>query len=596
MKKLSKEEFRLFWRFVKFLLPYRSKWLAILTLSGLGMLFSLVNPYLVKLVVDKAIGGRDTRILIILVLAGGGVFALGSAVSGLQRFLSNSIELRLSFDLHKKVFKHLQQFSFRWFQDKSTGEHIYKVSSDIERVLNFITTIPPQAVSLFPRLLFTFIIVFYLNQTMAVLSLCLIPFLFLSTVYFSRLMRKTWKNLFENFEDIFKTLGELFSHVQLVKVFGKETVSIRNYLRKLIGSIRIRTKSIKLEIFSSFSAQIIGKMGMGLIVFYGGYQVIKGKMSLGSLTAIMIYLSQLVGLQGSLSHFFQTAAVGLVSCRRVADILDQKPQIIENKQAKKITFKGAEIVFKGVSFGYRPKEYIVKNLNFHIEDGKHIALAGPSGCGKTTVVYLLLRLYELWDGEIFIDGHNIRSIKERSLKNQISIALQEPFLWNDSIENNIKYGKENAVYEEMLKVAQLTEVDEFVKNLPQGYKTLIGEAACKLSEGQKQKIALARALIKTPKILILDEAMSSMDSYSEERIIAKIKELPISTVITISHRLSTVMSADLVYFLAEPDKIEIGTGQSLLKNNKDFYNLFASQVRGEGINIKNQTSKCKIKM
>jgi len=399
-------------------------------------------------------------------------------------------------------------------------------------------------------------------------------------------MKKVWKVLIENSQDFFKSLQEILSHIQLVKSFGKETSSVRKYLRKLITNRRISIKNMRLEIISSVAASVVSKALIGLIAFYGGYQVIKGHMTLGSLTAIMVYLTQLIGLQGQFANFFQTTVLGLVSCQRVAEVLDEKEEISEPKDAKRVVFETPDVVFRDVSFGYRIEEYVLKDITFHIEKGSHVALCGPSGYGKTTILNLLLRLYDPWEGRIFINGYDIKDLKIGSLRKQIGIVLQEPFLWNDSIENNIRYGKEDATREEIITVSQLTLVDDFVKDLPDGYKTVIGEGACKLSEGQKQKIAIARALVKNPKILMLDEASSSMDSASEEKILRNIKKTQKdATLIVVSHRLSTVLSADTVYFLNSFNSLIIGKPEDLLKTNKEFSNLFAGQNEIDKISL-----------
>jgi ABC-type multidrug transport system fused ATPase/permease subunit len=367
-----------------------------------------------------------------------------------------------------------------------------------------------------------------------------------------------------------------------VKTFAKEAAEVRDYLRMRIANIRMSLKNTRLEVISGFAGSAANKVVIGLITFYGGYQVIKGRMTLGSLTAIMMYIGQLIGLQGSFAGLFQNIAFGLVSCQRVEEILDKQAKIVEKEDAKGVVFKKGQIVFKNISFGYREKEPILSGISFDIEGGNCIALVGPSGCGKTTILNLILRMYEPWAGEIIIDGYNIKELKFNSLRGQIGIALQEPFLFDDTIENNLRYGKEGSSFEEIIEVAKICKIDDFVNELPNGYQTIIGENACKLSEGQKQKIAIARALIKKPKILILDEAMSSMDSASEEKILLKIKQIPeILTVIIVSHRLSAVMKADLTYFLKRPDAIIINKSQQLLEEDEEFYNLFAAQIKGD---------------
>ncbi len=572
-------EFKLFLRFARYLLPYWKKEAVIIGLSGIGVLLGLVNPYLTKLVIDRAFGDRDLRVFIILALIGGGIFVLNGLLSGFDSYLNRQITVKVNFGLNKRVFRHLEKLDLDYFRNRSTGGHIYRINYDIERVTGFITTTLPQAVTIFPKLLFVLGIVFYLNWKMALFSLVLAPFLYLPNYYYTRRMRRVWEALIENSENIFKSLQEALSHMQLVKVFGKETQNIRRYLKLLISNIRISMKNIKLEIFSGFASSAVNRSIIGLIAFYGGYQVIKGQMSLGSLTAIMVYLSQLIGLQGQFANFFQTSALGLVSCRRLTEVLDEKPTIKEIKQPKKVRFQSGRVVFRDVSFGYRTGEPVLNKVTFDIEGGSHIAIAGSSGCGKSTLLNLLLRLYDPWSGDITIDRYKIKELSFNSLKGQIGMALQEPFLLNDTVEMNIAYGVDGISEQEIIETARICGVDDFVARLPDKYQTIIGENACKMSEGQKQKIAIARALIKKPKILILDEAFSSMDSASEEIIIKNIGQAQKNTtLIVVSHRLSTILKADLVYFFNQKGSVIIDTPQNLMANNRELLDLFSLDI------------------
>jgi len=446
-------------------------------------------------------------------------------------------------------------------------------------VENLITTVPPQTVALFPRLLFTLLIISVLNWKMAIFSLCLTPFLYLPHYYFIKRRRMIWEKWIKNSERIFKVLQEIFSHIYPIRVFGREGIETRKYLRKLIGNIRVELSNIRWEIFDNFVARAVDKIIIGFITFYGGYQVIKGEMTLGSLTAILVYLGQLVTMQSSFISFFQTTVLGLVSCQRVADILDEKDMISKNKKARDIVFKKGELVFNNVGFGYLVGDPVLKDLSFAIEKNKHVSLVGASGLGKTTLLNLIVRIYDPWQGEISIDGVKIRNIRLNNLRRQIGMALQETFLFNDTISNNISYGKQDADKSEVIEAARFSLSHDFIEDMPDKYETIIGENACKLSEGQKQKIAIARALIKRPKILILDEATSSMDSASEGKILLNIKQnQKDTTLITVSHRLSTVRSADLVYFLERPDNIIIGSCEELLQNNIGFRSLFKNQI------------------
>lgn len=576
---LNKAQIKLFLDFAKYLLPHWKKELFILILSGITVLLGMVNPYLTKLVIDRAFGNKDIKTFILLALVGGAVFILEGLFSGLKNFLDHQVGIKVDLDLNRKVFTHLEKLPFSYFQNKSTGEHIFKINYDINTTGNFITTILPELITLLPRLLFILAIVFYLNWKMALFSLMLAPFLYVPPYYFTRKMRRVTQDLIGNNEGVFRRLSEMFSHIQLVKIFGREKFEVRDFIKRLIFGVRTQIRNTKLEIISGFAGNALNRVIIGLISFYGGYQVIKGEMTLGSLTAIMVYLSQLIGLQGSFAWFFQKVALGFISCERIKEVLDIEIQGVDSGSAKEAKFNQGRIEFKDVSFSYRENKAVLDRINFVIEGGGYIAFTGPSGCGKTTILNLILRLYDSYRGEIIIDGFDIRGVKLGPLLEQTGMVLQEPFLWNDTIENNIRYGKLNANETEIVEAARVCGIDDFVKQLPDKYKTVIGENACKLSEGQKQKIAIARALIKKPKILILDEAMASMDSESEEKIIANIRQIPeISTVIFVSHRLSTVKMADKVYYLRDSGEMIVLNPEEMLRENQHFRDLFAAQA------------------
>jgi len=584
--KIDRAQIRLFLKFLKFLLPYRRRQILILILGSVGVLVGLVIPYLSKLVVDTAILNKELESFITLGLIGTGIFILNGLMSAAADFMRRSMRLKVNFDLNKKVFGHLQQLPLGFFQDKSTGEHMFKIDYDIDGVVELIVSVPEEFIKIFPKLLIILGIIFYLDWQMALFSLFLAPILYVPIYYFTNRMHRILEELLTNSENIFKRMEEVFSHMYLVKAFGKEKTETRNYLRVLITNLRIRLKNIRLEVISNFAGEAFKRVVIGLITLFGGYLVIEGRMSPGTLVAIMLYMAQLIGLQSSLAFFFQRVAFGLVSCKRVDEVLKEKPRVLgmpEIGRQKKIIIRQPRIEFKQISFGYRQEERVLNKIDFSIDQG-FMALVGPSGCGKTTILNLILRLYDPWEGSILIGRHDIKELDSSFLKEQIGVALQEPFLWNDSIENNIRYGKKSAAQEEIRESARMAGADEFVRNLPQGYETIIGENACKLSEGQKQKIAIARAWIKKPKIIILDEAMSSMDSASEERILSNIEEHQKDTgltMIVVSHRLSTVMSADLVYFLSKADEMTIDKPLSLLQDKKEFSKLFAGQLHKE---------------
>lgn len=570
--------YKLFFKFLRYIVPYRSKQAVILIFAVLGMLLGLVNPYLSKLVVDKAIANRDIKLFIILAVAGTAIFIANGLLSALASILKRGVRLRVNFDINKSVFGRLQRLPLGFFHDKSTGEHIYKVNRDIERAVDLIASVPEESIGIFPTILLTLIIIFRLNWQLALFSCALAPLLYVPAYYFTRRMHPIWKAQFKNEQRIFARLGEVFSHLYFIKAAGKEKKEIRGYLKALIENFRLELKNVRLEVANNFMQGGLSRLLVGVLALFGGLQIIRGRISMGTLAAIMLYVGQLNNLQGRLVYFFQRVAYGLISCRRLDEILREKPtREIASSLQKSITLDCPNITFQRVGFGYRPAETILHSIDFTIEKG-FAALVGPSGCGKTTIINLILGLYEPREGEILIAGHAPAHIAPASLRAQISVALQEPFLWNDTIANNIRYLKEGASDAEIAAVAAIAGVDEFVRTLPQRYDSLVGEAACTLSEGQKQKIAIARALLIKPKILILDEAMSSMDSYSEEKMMKEIRRLAIPLVIVISHRLSTVMACDRAYFLKSNTTMIADKPPVLLAADESFRKIFASQA------------------
>jgi ATP-binding cassette subfamily B protein len=569
-------------KFFRYLIPFWKKEVLLLLLSGGAMLLGLVNPYLAKLVIDQAYKNRDLKLFVILIAIGGAIFVLSGIIDGLTNYLTRYIRLRLNFNLNRKVFKRLQRFSYSFFQESSTGEHLYKISYDIEMVTQLIVNTLPQVLTQLPKSLFILGIVFYLNWKIGLFALALAPFLSLPAYYFIKRRRQGLKKWVEASQGIFKQLQEVFSHIHLVKAFGREGYEIRHYIRLLTGRIRDSLKFARLEITTLFANTLVNRVILGLITFYGGYQLIKGELTLGSLSAITVYLSQLSGLQSVFVNFFREMTVGLVSYERLETILSvSMPMVMKDKDAREIIFSKGKIEFNDVSFGYKQDRMILEGLSFCIEGGSSIALVGPSGCGKSTIINLILRLYDLTCGTIFIDNNDIRRVKAKSLYAQVGVALQEPYLWNDTIENNIRYGNFGVTPEEIDRAIEVACIDELVNNLKDGYRTVIGENACKISEGQKQRIAIARVVVKKPRVLVLDEGLSSVDVQTEEKIITNIKDfLKETTLIVVSHRISAIKKMDLVYFLATPQEMLIGAHRELL--GATIYQRYLVSLPDEG--------------
>lgn len=565
-------------RFNKYLYKYWKLQVVVISAGILTVPLGLVNPYLTKIIIDKAYGSRDFKLFLTLAVAGGSIFILNGLINCLRNYFSQKIKCQVNSDMMRDIFRHLQALPISALRDKSTGEYMYRVSNDVASVSDFLCDTIPQVVVLFPRLLFILFIVFFLNWKLAMLAGLLTPAGYIGPYLFSRYLRDMALHTVKKLEAIFKNLHESFAHIYLIKALGREGYETERFEENLAKRLHFEFKKARLVSISSFSYSILNKVVGGVVALYGGYQVIKGEMTLGSLSAVMIYLIQLMSITSSIAGFYENAALNSVACQRLRELLDIRPGAQCSHRNIDYHISQGKIEFRNVSFRYRRDTPVLEGINFSMPPCSKVALVGPSGCGKTTLLTLILRLYEPENGSILIDEMDIRDIKISSLKSCIGVALEEPFLWNDTIASNILYGAPDAGEEEMIKAAQVAEAHSFILELPDKYYSILGEGASRISEGQKQRIAIARAVIGRPKILLLDEAMSSLDSEIEDKIVDNIKnEFRNSTVIVVSHRLSTVRKMDMIYFLEAYNKISIGTHSELLAQDR-YRELFASQV------------------
>ena len=564
---------------LRYLFPFLRVEVLMLTLNICAVVLGLANPYLAKLMIDRAYQEKSFGLFLILTAAMGVTFLLSSLITSGSNYLSRRVKFRLNFDLNRRLFKNLYARPYSFFQDTSASESLYKMSYDVEQFSRFAADILPQTILLVPKLLLIIAIVFCLDRRMALAATALAPLLYITPYYFMRRVKNAFKAWVEHSQGIFRRLHEAFGNIQLIKAFGKEKAEERRYVGSLIENLKAGLRNIRLEAGGGFSATLAGRALLGFVVFYGGFRVIKGEMTLGTLSAVAIYLSQLYAVQGALAHLLQQAPLGLVSYERIGSILESGCEPGRTGRDQDAHFAKGAVEFRNVRFAYSKDKPVLRDLSFTVGGGSRVALVGPSGCGKTTIVSLIVGLYSPEAGRISIDGFNIRNIRRESLYGQIGVALQRPFLWNDTIENNIRYGRDGASREDVMDAGRIACVEDFVNNLPKRYSTVIGETGCRVSEGEKQRIAIARAVVKRPRILILDEALSSIDAATEARIIENIRgALGSSTVIVVSHRASTIEEMDLVYFLTSPGEICAGQHQELLRGNAAYQNYLASQA------------------
>ncbi|MFC1804891.1 ABC transporter ATP-binding protein [Candidatus Omnitrophota bacterium] len=576
-----KDAWQIFLRFAVYLRRYWKLELLLLILGNFFLIFTLINPYLAKLMLDKGILAKDPASFIRYTIIGAAIFALRWGVDKSKMYLKDFTIRRVKIDLSRDVFAKINRLSLRFFQERSTGEMIYRISGDIDNCSRIAVDVPIYLVLSILKVVYITAVIAFINYKILALVIVYQVLVIFRMGYFLKKRKELMEASFRSGQGITRILSDFFSHIYFIKASGTGRVMTRKYFNTFFKNIRLIIKSAKISLASEGVTTVFNKIFFGVIGFIGSLMVIRGSLTLGSLGAIMAYFTQGTGAYGALIGCGRRLVMSRISLKRMADVMDSDMEIREALEAKEVIFESGRVEFKDVCFAYQSAKPVLEGLSFNIQPKANIALIGRSGCGKTTTLNLILRLFDVDQGAVLLDGYDLRDLRFKSIYDQTAVALQEPFLWNDTVAYNISFGSGKRKIEEVIRAAKLACAHDFIMNMPEGYDTLIGEHACRISQGQRQRIAIARALIKKPKILLLDEAMSSLDSETEDKIIDNIlKELKHSTVIVVSHRLSAVKKMDSVYFLQGPNSISIGEHEELL-NHSGYRELFASQIEEE---------------
>ena len=564
-------------RFNNYLYRYWKQQTIVILSALVTVPISLFVPYLSKMVIDRAFGQKDLKLFMVLFVIAGIIIIINGAISVISKHLSQKINLKVRFDMTNDTFRHLQSLPMRYIDNHSTGEFMYRIRSDVRSVSGFVCNTVPKIVNLIPRIILIIVVVFRLDRRMAFIALLIAPLSYIHPIIFGDLLKKLFRQQVKGQQKIFKTIHEIFTHIKISKSLGTERLEQKRFEKVVKDNLAVMLENRRLENMGAFLRLLITRGMNGFMALSGGYMVIKGTMTLGSLTAIMIYLNQLNGLLRSTSELYNSIKVNTVTLHRLDEIISIQSDSVDGPGSSEVEIEKAKIKFENVSFGYNKNMPVLQGVNFTVEPGAKVALVGSSGCGKTTIGSLVTRLYNIDKGTVSIDGCDTRLFTFDSLRSQIGVALQRPFLWNDSVKNNILYGSGRTSYEAAVSAAKVSCAHDFIKNLPNEYDSVIGEMASKLSHGQRQRIAIARAVARKPKILLLDEAMSAIDPLTEGKIMKNVAcYLSDSTVILVSHRLSSVEKMDTVYYFESPARVVMGTHDEMIGSNEKYRKLFSA--------------------
>ena len=576
--------------FIKRLLTYTRKYkFLFLLLIGLVILengAALLYPLFIKEAIDKVFLQRDWMMLNIIALGLLFVYAFRSLIVSLRIITANKVQNGVILSLRNHVYSNLQKLSLSYFEKRRSGLIVSRVITDVEAMQSVITSGLVTAISSLLTLILTLIILVHLNWKLTLVTMIPMPFLAFLFHNFMLKAHSGYKKVRRKIADVTALLQENISGIKEIKSFAQENYERDRFIGKVRKNFIVNMKIAKL--WASFYPFVLffSSLGVVIILWYGGKEVIAGELSLGSLVAFLSYLNIFYApvrqLNVVLNQFQHARAAG----ERVFNIIDEIPKVKEVPNA--ISFHHplrGKIQFDNVFFKYdETNAPVLKNITFHIEPGEIVALVGPSGSGKTTIVSLIPRFYDTSSGSITIDGYDIRKFKFKYLRQQIGMVLQESFLFNGTIVENILFGNPKAKMEDVIESAKAANAHDFIINLPNGYNTEVGERGIKLSGGERQRIAIARALLKNPPILILDEATSSVDSETERLIQSALDRLMKGrTSIVIAHRLSTIKNADRIIVLKNGEIIETGTHSELLEKGNLYSYLYKIQFDIEGI-------------
>jgi len=568
-------KFKLFVTYQKYILPYLRKGGLSLITSTIALLLGMALPLITKALIDYAYPNKDLFLLTLLISGTIVIFFTRQYFNSISSYLDMFTENDLSVKLKAKFYDKLQQLSLKFHSEKQSGDLMFRMDEDISTVTSMIIQFIATSLQTLFQLGFLLLICVRFDWRLTLLALSGIPLYFIETKFFAKRREHIVKQELEKGSAIRSHLQERIPAIKMIKAFSREKLESSLFKKKIKEVFLITRESHIVVFLNVFTDSTIRTIWLAILGWYAGYHVITGVLSIGELIAITVYVTQIYGPVMNLGEIYKFIIEGMVSVERVDEVLSRKPMIEDLPDAKDLKNIKGNISFKDVSFSYSPDKLILQSINLDIEAKKAVALIGPSGVGKTTFTDLITRFYDPDRGKVLIDGEDVKKVTQASLRENVAIVNQEVTIFKGAIKENIKYGNENVGFEDIVEAAKLANAHEFIEKLPSGYDTMLQERGLNLSGGQRQRITIARALIRNPKILILDEATSAIDPESEAYIHGAMMRFKQGrTVITIAHKLSTIIDADEIMFFEKGKVLERGNFNELMAQKERFYKFF----------------------
>ena len=569
-------------RVLEFVKPHWPRLLGAMACMICAAGLTAAMAYMIKPVVDDIFMAKDMMKLKLLPFFIVLLFAVKGACEFGQGYLMNYVGLRIIKELRDRLYGHIQTLSLSFFHRHDTGLLMARIMNDVGVVKESVSSAVTGVIKEFFTVLFLLGLVFYQDWKLALIAIIVLPFATLPIIRFGRRMRKvsTWCQ--EIVATVNSLLHETFTGTRIVKAFGMEDYEKQRFFEKTLLWFKYELKAVTVRCLSSPVMALLGGIGIAIVIFYGGHEVISGRSTPGTFFSFIAAVMMLYDPMRKLSPLNNTIQEGVAAVVRIYDILDTESDIKDRPNALKLKPGLHTVSFKNVSFKYEDA-LVLKNIHLEGKTGRVIALVGMSGGGKTTLVNLIPRFYDVTDGAVCIDGLDVRDLSLASLRSQIGIVTQDPILFNDTIRNNIAYGNLDAPESDIMEAAKAAYAYDFIQVFPEGFDTMVGEKGVRLSGGEKQRICIARALLKNAPILILDEATSSLDTESEQAVQRALDNLMKGrTTFVIAHRLSTIRHADRIVVIVGGRIVEEGRHEELLAKQGEYHKLYAMQFQENG--------------
>ena len=562
--------------------PDRKPFFAIWILHVLFAVLLILPPLLIKHIIDAGILAGNVNVVVKLAFIIFGIFVAVAAIDWVRHFWGHKLAQRITYKLRNNLYWHLQKLSFKFYDNIKVGELLSRLIDDLNRGEEILYHAPQIWVSNSVMILLTAGMLFYLDPVLAVICICIVATIGVAAFLVSRKMFAAERKVRDVKADLSAQAEDNLAGVRIIQSFVRERHEMDQFDRKNRAHYQSRIRAVYWWSWLFPVSIVILGIALTLAICLGGHKAITNPdaMSVGALTAFIMYLQRLMFPMLSLFLINERTIQYLAGVERYFSFMDMEPDIRDRPKPVHLGHAQGDVAFNNVWFRYDEND-VLKNINLHVPPGQTVALVGPSGTGKTTVTRLIPRFYEPYKGEVTIDGINVQQIALSSLRENIGIVMQDDYLFSDTLLNNIAYGRLDVTRAELIEAAKQANVDQFVKHMPDGYDTEVGQRGVKVSEGQAQRISIARAIVKDPPVLILDEATSSVDSQTELLIQQALERvMQNKTCFMIAHRLSTIVDADVICFVKNGQIAEQGTHQELMDKDGEYAYYYRLQSEG----------------